>query len=137
MGRQVTFTIDGAPHPKARPRVVRRHGKLIAIDPDENKIHAQHVQLVARRLFNAPLEGPIKLSVIAVFQIPKSWTKAEKAAAQGAFHTSRPDFDNLEKAISDALNGIAFKDDGQVAVTSFAKFWGQSAFTRVTVEALT
>jgi Holliday junction resolvase RusA-like endonuclease len=37
--------------------------------------------------------------------------------------TKKPDIDNLTKAILDALNGIAWNDDAQVAQITAKKVW--------------
>jgi Holliday junction resolvase RusA-like endonuclease len=40
------------------------------------------------------------------------------------FHTQKPDFDNLEKAVSDCLTELGFwKDDTQVVEWSGSKSW--------------
>jgi len=38
------------------------------------------------------------------------------------FHTSRPDLDNLYKAITDAGNGILYNDDSQIFRATIEKF---------------
>lgn len=35
----------------------------------------------------------------------------------------KPDLDNYEKALMDAINGICYKDDGQVAKKNAEKFY--------------
>jgi Holliday junction resolvase RusA-like endonuclease len=46
------------------------------------------------------------------FERPKSHSKIRRARAEPK--TSRPDIDNLVKLGLDALNGVAYIDDGQV-----------------------
>lgn len=65
-----------------------------------------------------PLRGPLELSFTAYFPIPKSWPKKrrEKAMCGGVWHTARPDLDNLQKQLKDALTRMGFwGDDSQVA----------------------
>ena len=50
-------------------------------------------------------------------------------------HTQKPDADNVEKAVLDALNGVAFLDDCQVYDVRVTKHWGELGQTVVTVEA--
>lgn len=38
------------------------------------------------------------------------------------FHESKPDFDNVLKAVADALNGVAWGDDSQIAVGTIRKY---------------
>ena len=61
------------------------------------------------------LDGAVRLSVVFDMPIPKSWSKKRKSEAEGCYHTSKPDSDNLQKALLDAMNGIVFEDDSQVA----------------------
>jgi len=44
-----------------------------------------------------------------------------------------PDLDNVAKAISDAANGIAFKDDSQIAHLVCKKVWSHTDQTLVTI----
>jgi Holliday junction resolvase RusA-like endonuclease len=55
--------------------------------------------------------------------MPKSWSKKKKAVMWGKPHTSKPDIDNLVKAILDALNGVAFNDDSQIWEIQSSKIW--------------
>ena len=45
--------------------------------------------------------------------------------------TKKPDADNIAKAVCDALNGIAYKDDSQVVDLTVRKYY--SKFPRVQV----
>ena len=78
----------------------------------------------------------MKLRVVAIFEVPKSWSKKRQAAAMGGYHIQKPDRDNVEKPVQDGLNRIAFRDDGQVADGRCVKRWGRYAETIVQVEAL-
>ena len=42
------------------------------------------------------------------------------------YHTSKPDTENLIKAIKDALNKVAYYDDAQVYEIKAKKFYGNS-----------
>jgi len=66
-----------------------------------------------------PIEGPVMLNFVAYFKRPKSHYgtgknshKLKKTAP--FYHTNKPDKDNVEKLIGDALNGYIWKDDCQV-----------------------
>lgn len=63
-----------------------------------------------------PIRGPVALRI--VFFFPR--LKAARSHAR-AWKTTRPDLDNLEKAVMDALSGVAYVDDRQVAVKQTAK----------------
>lgn len=66
------------------------------------------------------LNGPIGCSLAFLFSRPRSHTKKRRECG---WHTGKGDIDNLVKAVLDALNGIAFDDDKQVAFVSASKRW--------------
>lgn len=74
--------------------------------------------LAARRFMGSrpPTLAPVALLVHSFREVPASWSKKDQTLALmgGILPTSRPDWDNYGK-ITDALNGIVWKDDSQVA----------------------
>ena len=122
----VTLIIPLAPMPKARPRVV--NGR--AYTPAATKAYERSIKLAAAHL--TPVEGPLAVSIAFIF--PR--LKGSRSAARQVKST-RPDVDNLIKAVLDALNGLAFHDDGQVAQVSGAKWIAaadEEAHIEVTIE---
>lgn len=84
------FTVPGNPIPKARPRVVNGH----AYTPAKTVAWEQTIRLH----YQGPkFEGPISITM--------SFFRKNK---------TRCDYDNLAKAITDALNGVAFSDDSSI-----------------------
>jgi len=81
-----------------------------------------------------PYDGAVAIEATAVFPIPTSWPKRRKEAAH--WHTSKPDADNVAKALGDGLNGVAWKDDSQVASMRVLKVYGDTPGLHVTVTAL-
>lgn len=132
MSDTIYFEIPGKPFAKQRPRL----GKWGAYTPKETVSFERTVGQYAMDAFNAPIEGPVHLIVRAVFEPPKSWSGKKKRDHLGKPHIQRPDLDNIEKAILDGLNRIAFADDAQVCSTECRKLWGTDAKTLVGVRAL-
>lgn len=132
----VSFTIPGKPFGKKRHRIGTVAGRARAFNPEENRSFEQKVAEIARPLFPAPISGPVRLRIVASFEVPRSWSKKRQAEAMGAYHTQKPDRDNVEKAIQDGLNRIAWSDDSQVADGRCVKRWGDRSETYVQVEAL-
>lgn len=132
----VTFTIHGTPFAKQRPRSgFNKHiGRAVTFNTAANEAFEGTVSSIAAGLFSAPLEGPVSVTVEAIFCPAPSWSKKRRAAAMGQPHTQKPDCDNIAKAILDGLNRIAWADDAQVADSRVTKRWGERAETRVTVE---
>ena len=116
----IEFTIPGTPFAKQRARMTKT-GRMYT--PAETVAYEAKVRAIAREYFPEPLAGPVFVSIYAYFEPPASWSKAKRAAAMGQYHTQKPDNDNIRKIILDALNGVAFADDSQVARDSGAKWW--------------
>ncbi len=111
---KVRFFIPGQPVPKARPRVTR-NGTFTDRKTKGYEHFAGVVAMNAMRGLRM-MHGPVEMQVQFRFPIPKSWPKWKReAAANGEIkHIKRPDYDNLAKAVSDALNDVAYDDDAQV-----------------------
>lgn len=129
------FTIPGKPYAKRRPRAgfSKALGRSITFNAPGNAEAEQSVAHYAGQAVPAPIEGPVRVQIIAVFEMPKSWSKKRRAEMLGTLHTSRPDRDNIEKWILDGMNRVAFADDGQVADGRTVKIWGEQAETLVEV----
>ena len=122
----VTLHIPLIPHAKARPRVV--NGR--AYTPAATTAYERSIKLAAAHL--SPLSGPLSVSVVFIF--PR--LKSSRSAAREVKAT-RPDIDNLLKAVLDGLNGVAFHDDGQVVQIGGAKWIAaadEEAHLEITIE---
>lgn len=84
------------------------------------------------------IEGPVYLTVTATFDVPKSRAKQIAATMTGgiAWHTSKPDSDNIAKAVGDGLNGIVWKDDSQLSMVKCLKIYGEKPHLEILVEPL-
>lgn len=60
--------------------------------------------------------------VTFVLPMPASWSKKKKADMAGKPHQQKPDKDNLEKALLDAI----FEDDCRIWDGRVTKIWGKS-----------
>ena len=69
------------------------------------------------------LNGALSVTIFFYMPIPKSWSKKKQIEANGTAHTSKPDIDNLAKAVLDGISGRYFKDDSQVAALHCMKYW--------------
>lgn len=133
----VAFTIPGRPRGKQRARSA--DGQRPYTPPEtraaEKEIAALFLQACDSR---TPLTGPVALTIVAVFAIPIGWPAGLRhQAARGLVPcTSKPDRDNIEKLICDALNGLAWCDDAQIADGPVTKRYGAPARTEVVIESL-
>lgn len=129
----VTFTVPVEPRGWAR---ARRRGNVYFIDAEtaafKKAIATFGTQAMRGR---TPFDGAVSLTVISIMAVPTSWSRKKSAAAlSGEIRpTSKPDFDNLAKAVSDALNGIAWRDDAQVVDGRSIKFYGARPEVQIAV----
>ena len=123
------------PVSKGRPVFANGH----AYTPSKTREYEQIVQLYARRQIKRPLTGAVKLSIQFYLPIPKSWPETKKQAAMDGqiVPTTKPDVDNLLKAIMDALNGgIGYNDDKQVVEIIAEKQYSDNPRTEIELEEL-
>ena len=107
---------------RAVPRIVWKDGEPEAIvnlvTPEDTRQAERAIRAAFKRKYprHLPWAGPIRLNFTAVFAIPTTFSKKLREQARGGslFVTKKPDKDNIEKLIVDALNKVAFHDDSQI-----------------------
>ena len=85
------------------------------------------------------LEGfYIQVKIYANFQYPKSFSQKKiKLAEEDIIKPAvKPDWDNISKNICDALNGIAYPDDRQIAKLIVEKRYNTDSYTTVEIGVL-
>lgn len=134
--RSVFLHIPGPPFAKQRART----GRYGTYTPEKTVKYETLIQeLFAVKFPQWKLfEGACSISIEAEFPIPKSWPKKKKAAAAARtlHHTSKPDWDNVGKIVTDALNGFAYKDDSQICESRVRKWYGEAPGVTVYIVAL-
>ncbi len=132
----VRFTVPGKPIGKGRARATLRGGKARLYTPGKTVAYEGLIALAGQSAMagSTPFAGAVTVTVTAVFGIPTSWSKLRKQAAY--WHTSKPDADNIAKALGDGLNGVCWLDDSQVASMRILKVYGDMPGLHVVVEAL-
>lgn len=143
MNRKIEFFVPGAPVGKGRPRAARRGTGVVMFTPEKTAGYEALVAAAASNamraeagpLFTGPLEAVLEMRI----PIPASWSKAHKAAALAGAElpTSRPDIDNVAKAILDACNGVVFRDDAQVVMLVATKAFSDEPGVQVVIRECT
>ena len=123
----IAFTVPGKPQGKARPRFNRKCKKPYTpkrTSEYEELVKASYLQSSCKRV---KLTGEIKARINAYFPIPKSETKERRLKMLGGWikPTVKPDADNIIKAVLDALNGYAYKDDAAVVSVTATKEYSE------------
>ena len=111
----VTFTVAGAPQGKARPRVTR-HGTYTPAKTKDYEAAVQLAYMMQCQGAMFPADAALMVCIDAYYPIPKNTSKVKRERMLGGRirPTVKPDADNVAKAICDALNGEAWKDDAQI-----------------------
>ena len=93
------------------------------------KCHSGLQKPIEEMLAGRNIDGPISVRLIAFFRRPKAhYRKTGLRGDAPKFHTSKPDTDNLAKAVLDALTVIgSWGDDAQVANLYVEKRYGERA----------
>ena len=131
----IIFTVPGVPQGKGRPRVTRNG----AFTPKKTRDYEKKVRdcYIAQGGQMFPDDTPLFASITAIFPIPSSLSKKRRALFNGKRHCKKPDADNVAKAILDALNGVAYRDDSAVSSLLVDKSYGDASRVTVSIKAVT
>jgi len=121
----IQIHVPGQPQGKGRARAYkikrgRRAGKIGHFTPEKTRTYESiirsyaMVEMAGKKRF----ECPVAIDLQLYYEIPESWPawKREMALNGKIAPTVKPDCDNVEKAIKDALNGVVWVDDVQVVM---------------------
>lgn len=117
----VMFKVPGKPAGKARPRFNRKTGNVYS--PDAGNFQARVAEHGMAAGLTDPQEGPFEVILTIKRLIPKSWSKKKKAAMANWPAQGKPDVVNVEAAVCDGLQGVAYHDDLQVTYLSTRRSW--------------
>ena len=143
--KEIYFIVDGKVQPKQRPKVFRNKysGKSHGVTPEKTREYEERVRgayidaCIESEGKEFEFEGAIEMTVNIYVEIPQS--VAKKYREPMLLGLVRPisktgDVDNLFKAISDSLNGVAYHDDSQIVTAKIRKFYGKEARAEITIK---
>ena len=104
------------PRAKQRPQTTFQNGKPRTFTPKETR-YAE--EALAKQWVGKPIEGPIAVSI--VMSDVDIYVSISHAPEPENPKLRRGDIDNYTKLICDALNGVAWIDDRQIAAISVRK----------------
>jgi Holliday junction resolvase RusA-like endonuclease len=130
----LTFTVPGPPRGKAKKFGFGRGFNDAATQKYMNDIGWAAKAVIASRPF-AVIDWPLQLRLLAVFPVPVSWSlRQQHAALAGEIApTGKPDLDNIQKCVGDALKGIIWKDDAVITVVHARKIYGADPQLRIEI----
>ncbi len=138
----IDFIVYGPPQGKGRPIAGHRFAtggvKLPCMRTPAKTVAYEGLvaHCGAAAMAGAPLlDGPVELRLFIECQVPASWSKKKQAQALAGeiLPTTKPDVDNVIKAIGDGLNGVVWKDDVQVTDVITRKRYAEKPQVRVMV----
>lgn len=140
---KLAFVFEGEPRSKQSFRVAFRGGKAIKFQSKEVVNYENYIKVSAisqiPRSFKPFAKGDaLRMQVEYIFPIPASYSKKKRALVESGattfYKSTKPDLDsNLNKAICDALQGIVFENDSQIAVLTAVKRYGTIPSTRLVI----
>jgi Holliday junction resolvase RusA-like endonuclease len=133
MSHIISFRVECAAEGKPRATPVRRGNRTIMFKTATPGGFEDELALVANVHRPAePLSGPVEVSWMACFAWPKPWPVKRRMV--GGPHITKPDRDNVDKAILDVLTQCGYwADDCQVCQGTTSKFTGPASFVAVVV----
>ncbi len=132
--RIVEFSIPGVPVAKGRARFAKIGNFIRTYTPAKTTSFENLVKLMYTQASGAePHDGPVIMEINAYFPCSQKIVKIMKKnpATQIIPMLTRPDADNIAKAICDGLNGIAYTDDKLVCSLSIHKYYSTTPRTNV------
>ena len=135
---QVTFTVEGTPIGKGRPKFARRGNFVSTYTPTKTRDYETIIAEQARQAMGSsePLKTPVAAYIFITVPIPQSYSKKRRDACLGGFERpcKKPDIDNIIKAFLDSMNGIIYDDDTQVISLHSHKTYGLVGMVEVLVK---
>ncbi len=124
----ITWTVYGLPAPQGSAKGFLHHatGRVVITHANRRtvgwrqEVAAALVQALPGGLDGALFPRPAAVRVAATFFLPRPKSLPKRIVTPA----SRPDLDKLLRAALDAMTGLAFDDDAQVAVALAEKAYG-------------
>lgn len=138
----LTFKLLGEPKPKQSFRFAVRKGKddktfVQKYQPAEVVQNAHNIawDIKSQLPLNfIPFDCPIEVEVMFVFSPPSAWSKKKMAELQSGkiiYKDTKPDLDNLEKQLWDAMAGLVYVNDSRICRKTIVKVYGEVPRTEI------
>lgn len=128
-----------APKPQSRPRFTK-HRKT---PYEETAMKSYKNAVKYHAMATKPMlieKGPVMIDVCFFIYPPAYISKVKKNRTlldnETMYCDKKPDIDNYFKAVADAVNGILYKDDGQIAMNVSRKVYSLNPRTEIEIQPL-
>lgn len=134
----IEITIAGPPVPQKRHRHVRQGGYIRVYDPSQKdkEILCKKVKEIALQYgykWNLSPTDRYKVSILFYTPLPSSSQRRKNLLEWTQQHTAKPDLDNLEKFVLDALKETLWLDDQQIIQLASSKIFTDNPRTVIKV----
>jgi crossover junction endodeoxyribonuclease RusA len=133
----LAFDVIGSPVAQPRPRACRRGSRVGVYDPGTSAEWKLAIMAAAQAVYpprtKPPISEAVEVHVVFRFLRPRSHYRTGKHAGElrpdaPRFHTTKPDRDNLDKAVLDALvRAMVLEDDALVVGGVVAKTYARGS----------
>lgn len=130
MSAGVAFVVQGQAVPQGSKTAIHRGGRTVVVEGSREKLRPWRQTLAAEAAVamngRPVMSGPVMVQAYIYLQRPKAHYRRDGTLKDTApdWHGTRPDAEKLARAIADALTGVVYRDDGQVAAWIIAKCYG-------------
>lgn len=108
------YFIPCEPLPQPRPRFRVSRSRVFCWTPKRNTDFRAVMADFLKSKGIVALDGPLRV-IVEINLVPGPLKRKWRGGHGPVPHFCRPDLDNYVKAVLDALNGVAWNDDGQVS----------------------
>lgn len=131
--RQMSFSLDGPVIGKGRPRFTRAGHTYT---PEKTERYEKAIAKAYRNRYDYCSSKALKVKILVYTRIAKSASKKRKQMMMDDMIkcTKKPDIDNIQKIVLDALNKVAYYDDTQVVQIGVIKKWSEDDRMIVCIE---
>lgn len=131
------FTIKGNPKPKQSVRFTKTGHKYQPKEliQEEKNIRSQIIEQLPKNF--ELLKNGIELSIVFYFPPLKTFNKKIMNDIENGKiipKTTKPDLDNLEKMILDAMQGVVYLNDSQIYCKASQKYYSLTPQINITIE---
>lgn len=142
MSQVVHFEFLESPVGKQRAMPCLNKGKIKMVTRKKTRSYEESLRFFVYKLmvknkwkkFEAHV--PLEVDMVAYFDIPKSTSKSnrQKMLSGKCLPTKKPDTDNIQKIVFDALNKIVYHDDAQICKVSFIKVYDTEPRVKMSIK---
>ncbi len=138
---ETSFFVPGLPRPGGSKKgfVNPKTRRVVVMEDNEkSKDWRSIVAYSAHERHVSPMNGPLELCITFFMPRPKGHfnSKGSLKGSAPTYHTSKPDTTKLIRSTEDALKGICWNDDSQIATQFARKIYGSPIGAQITVRML-